>query len=165
MEFNCTGTSEGIMQFSSDYSRASFKEFLRTNGPVRLTITPELPESAKMRRWYEGAVVPLITFYQDGLDHRSGEDRRKVREWLKGEFNGEMVEIGGKIHTVAKTTKGRETFNPFVERVVGWLEDNYAPPAEALDPEKYKHWKAAIYPHGGPETYIDYLVELNILTV
>jgi hypothetical protein len=34
---------------------------------------------------------------------------------------------------------------------------------EALNPEKYKHWKGTVYPFGGPETYIDYLVSLNIL--
>jgi hypothetical protein len=162
MEFVCRGTPEGLLEFGA-YNRARFKQYLKDNGPVRLIITPDLPESAKLRRFYEGAVVPLIAFYQEGMDHRSGEDRRKVREWLKEEFNGEMVEIGGKVHTVAKSTKGRAVLNPFVERVIDWLHENYDPPAEALDPEKFKHWRDTVFPYGGPETYMDYLVELNIL--
>lgn len=119
-------------------NRAKFKQYLRDNGPIRLKIVPELPESGKLRRYYEGAIVPLIAYFQEGLDHRNCDDRRKIREWLKEEFNGEMVEIGGKVHTVAKSTKGRDVLNPFVERVVDWLKDNYAPPAEAMDPEKYQ---------------------------
>src|SRR5688572_7716093 len=120
MEFHCTGTPEGKLQFGSDYSREKFKEFLRIEGPVRLTIAADLPESSKLRRWYEGGVVPLLCFYQEGMDHRNGEDRRKMREWLKEEFNGEMVEVGGKVHRVAKSTKGRGVLNPFVERVIDW---------------------------------------------
>lgn len=162
MEFQCRGTAEGNIQFTP-YARATFKRFLAQNPGIRLTITVDLPESGKLRRYYEGALVPLIAFYQDNLDHRSGEDRRKAREWLKAEFNGELIEIGGKVQRVAKSTKGRDALNPFVERVVDWLTENYAPPAEALDPEKYKYWRDAIFPYGGPETYIDYLVSVNIL--
>jgi len=106
MEFQCRGHADGTLEFGA-YGRVQFKEFLRKNGPLRLHITPELPESGKLRRFYEGAVVPLIAFYQEGMDHRSGDDRRSIREWLKEEFNGEMVVIGGKTHIVGKTTKGR----------------------------------------------------------
>ena len=162
MEFQCRGTANGALEFGA-YSRARFKQFLVEHPGIRLTITAELPESGRLRRHFEGAVVPLIAFYQEGMDHRSSDDRRKIREWLKEEFNGEMVEIGGRVHTVAKSTKGRAVLNPFVERVIDWLTENYAPPAEALDPEKFKHWRDTVFPLGGPETYIDYLVELHIL--
>jgi hypothetical protein len=40
---------------------------------------------------------------------------------------------------------------------------NYATPIEALDPNAYKHWHDTVFPYGGPETYIGYLLELNIL--
>ncbi len=162
-EFECTGTKEGMLQFGP-VGRASFKQYLHDNGPVRLTITVDLPESGKLRRYYEGAVVALVAYYQEGMDHHSSDDRRKVREWLKGEFNGEMVTVNGKVHTVAKSTKGRAVLAPFVERVIDWIEENYAPPAEALDPEKYKHWRDTVYSfEGGPDNYIDYLVSIKLL--
>ena len=112
-----------------------------------------------------GAIVPLITFYQEGIDHRNNEDRRNVREWLKTEFNGTMVHIGGKMHVVGRSTSGREVLTPFVERVVDWLTENYAPPAEAMDPKKYKEWRDTIFPFGGPDNYMDYLLEIGILRV
>lgn len=162
MEFECRGTKEGLLEFGV-HGRARFKQFLAEHGPVRLKITPELPESGRLRRYFEGAIVPLIAYYQEGMDHRSSEDRRKVREWLKAEFNGELVEIGGKVQRIAMSTKGRPALNEFVERVTDWVKDNYDPPAEALDSEKFKHWRDTVFPFGGPETYIDYLTSLNIL--
>lgn len=162
MEFQCTGTAEGRLDFGP-YNRGKFLGFLKEHPGIRLTISAQLPESGKLRRYYEGAIVPLITFYQEGMDHRSGEDRRKVREWLKQEFNGDMVEIAGKMQIVGKTTKGRAALNPFVERVTDWLVDNYSPPAEALTPEKYKNWRDTIFPYGGPDNYIDYLCEIGLL--
>jgi hypothetical protein len=162
MEFQCQGTADGRLDFGP-YNRAKFAQFLQEHPGIRLKITAELPESGKLRRFYEGAVVPLITFYQEGMDHRDGEDRRKVREWLKQEFNGELVEIGGKVQRIGKTTKGRPVLNQFVERVIDWLTENYAPPQEALDPERYKIWRDTIFPSGGPDNYIGYLIELNLL--
>ena len=53
--------------------------------------------------------------------------------------------------------------NEFVGRVMGWLNEDYAPPPEAIDPERFKHWRDTVFPYGGPDTYIDYLVSLNIL--
>lgn len=61
-----------------------------------------------------------------------------MREWLKAEFNGELVVIDDKMHRIGKSTKGREALNAFLERVIGWLIDNYAPPAEALDAKSSK---------------------------
>ena len=66
-------------------------------------------------------------------------------------------------HKVAKSTKGRAALNPFVERVMDWLTENYAPPAEALDSERFKVWRDTIYPSGGPDNFIDYLVTINVL--
>ena len=47
--------------------------------------------------------------------------------------------------------------------VVEWLVENYAPTAEALDPERYKVWRYTVFPDGGPETYIEYLREVRLL--
>jgi hypothetical protein len=41
-----------------------------------------------------------------------------VREWLKAEFNGELVVIDDKVHRIGKSTKGREALNAFLERVI-----------------------------------------------
>ncbi len=43
-----------------------------------------------------------------------------------------MVIIAGEAHKIGKSTRGRDTLNRFVEDVVAWLQDNYAPPAQAL---------------------------------
>jgi len=162
MEFEARGLKDGTLEFGQ-YGRGRFRQYLAQNGPIRLKITPELPESGKLRRYFEGCLVPLVAYYSENMDHRNGEDRRKIREWLKAEFNGEMVDIGGRAQIVAKSTKGWPVLNPFVERVVDWLKENYDPPAEALDPAKYKHWRNAVWPAGGPDTFIDYLVALKIL--
>jgi hypothetical protein len=79
-----------------------------------------------------------VTFYQAGFDHHDNEDRHRVREWLKEEFNGEIVELGGKVHWIAKTTKGRDQLQPFLERVLARVMENYEPPPEALNPMRIK---------------------------
>jgi hypothetical protein len=162
MEFECRGTAQGTLDFGP-HNRAKFMQFLKDNPGVRLKITPELPESGRLRRYFEGAIVPLIAFYQEGMDHRNSQDRRNIREWLKEEFNGEMINIGGTMHLVGHTTKGNAQLKPFVERVLDWMDENYAPPAEALDPERFKTWRDTIFPFGGPDNFIDYNVETGIL--
>ena len=61
--------------------------------------------------------------------------------------------------TRAKSTKGRVALQSFLENVLAWLVENYAPPVEALDPEAFKVWRDTVFPSGGPDNYIDYLVE------
>jgi hypothetical protein len=158
MEFVCRIQKDGGLNFG-DRNGALFAKFRRDNPGMVLKIIPVLPESNKQRGSLEGAVIPLVTFYQDGMDHRNGDDCRKVREWLKGEFNGELVVVGGKTHRIGKSTKGRKVLQPFLERVIDWLVENYSPPHEALDPEAFKVWRDTIFPSGGPESYIEYLVE------
>ncbi|OJY74671.1 MAG: hypothetical protein BGP12_06875 [Rhodospirillales bacterium 70-18] len=140
-----------------------FKRYLVENPGIVLRITPVLPESAKQRRYLEGAVIPLITYYQDGMDHHSADDRQRVREWLKQEFNSETVIIGGEVRRVPKSTKGRDALQPFLERVMDWLTENYQPPAEALDPKGFKVWQDTVFPNGGPDSYIDWLRETRAL--
>lgn len=146
----------------SDFYKAKLKEYMRKNPNTPFEIVPILAESEKQRGWFEGGLCKLITFYQEGLDHRLSKDVKKVREWLKLEFNSDLVGLAGKTHRVAKSTKN-ELNRGFLERVVEWTIENYQPPLEALDPNKYKHWRDAIYPYGGPDNYIDYLVKINIL--
>ena len=157
-------TPDGGLNFG-ERNGVIFKRYLADNPGIVLRITPVLPESGKQRRYLEGAIIPLVTYYQEGMDHHSSDDRAKVREWLKTEFNCELINIGGKVHAVPQSTKGREALNRFLEQVVDWLVENYQPPAEALDPERYKVWDQTIRSfESGPDNYIDYLVETHILS-
>jgi hypothetical protein len=160
MEFICRITRDEGMDFG-DRNRALFKQYLKAHPGVLLKITPVLPESNKQRRYLEGAIIPLVTYYQEGMDHRNGDDRASVREWLKLEFNWQTVLVAGEAHKVAKSTRGREVLNQFVEDVVGWLQDNYAPPAQALEAASFKEWRDTVME--GPDNYIDYLVSQNVL--
>lgn len=153
--------TDGGLEFGS-YTKSNLKRFIKENPNMPFELKPILPESSKQRGFFEGAICPLLTFYQEGMDYRNSKDVKKVREWLKLEFNGEMVAIGNKVHKIAKST-ARELNKGFLERVEGYIIDNYAPPEEALNPTKYKHWKDTVYPYGGADTYIGYLVDLKIL--
>jgi hypothetical protein len=153
----------GKISLGNDNNRERVRQWCLKNEGARVELRPILPESGKQRRYFEGAIVPLVCFFQEEIDHHDGEDLRKVREWLKLEFNGEIIDIGGKANKVARSTKGR-ALNAFVERVIDWVVEQYAPPLEALEPEKWKRWRDEVYSlPGSPDTYIDYLVEIGLL--
>ena len=160
MKFSAISKNGGL-EFT-DYTRAVFKKWLLNNPGARLEISAVLPESRNQRRYFEGCIVPLITFYQENLDYRDREDCKRVREWLKSEFNGEFCIVRGKQHRIAKTTSGGH-LKAFLERVIDWLIENYAPPEEALKPECYQKWRDEVFPFGGAETYIGYLLDLRII--
>lgn len=146
----------------SDWYKSKLVDYMRHNPNQPFTLTPILMESSKQRGWFEGGLCPLVAFYHEGLDHRDSKDVKKVREWLKMELNSEIVGLFGKTHRIAKSTKN-ELNSGFLERVVEYLVENYAPPDQAMDPKSYKHWHDAVFPYGGPDNYIDYLVSINIL--
>lgn len=151
----------GQLSLGSEYNKARFTSFLKENNGMRLKIEPLTPESTKQRGYFEGAIVPFVTFFQEGYNYEDSEDLRRVREWLKLEFNGEQVNIMGKLEKVAKSTKG-ELNKGFLDRIMDWLvEQGY--PVEVLEPNKYKHWRDTLYPFGGPSTYIGYLLSINLL--
>ena len=150
---------KGGLEFG-EYNRAKFKQWLIDNDGARLQITNLTPESKKMRRFFEGGVVPLITFYQEGLDYRLHEDNLKVREWLKSEFNGEAVIVDGKSHIIPKSTKGE--LKDFMERVMDWMSEN-GYQIELLKPDDYKKWEEEVYPYEGADNYIDYLISIGRL--
>lgn len=153
---------EGNGLVFSDTMKWNLKKFIKENPNMPFEIKPIFAESSRQRGWFEGALVPLVTFYQEGMDFRNSKDNEKVRNWLKIEFNGELVVIGSKTHKVAQSTS-QKLNSGFLERIVDWLEVNYAPPVEALDPKSWKYWHDAIYPNGGPDTYIEYLLEKKII--
>lgn len=152
---------KGQLSLGSEYNKARFTDFLKENDGIRIKIEPLTPESNKQRGYFEGALVPFITYYQEGYNYEDPEDLRRVREWIKLEFNGELTEVKGKIHKVAKSTKGQLN-KGFIDRIMDWLvEQGY--PVELLEPNKYKKWKDTIYPYGGPPNYIGYLKSINLI--
>lgn len=151
----------GGLEFGS-YIKASLKNFMKDNPNMAFELKPLVPESKHQRGYFEGGVCALMTYFQEGMDYRNYKDINKVREWFKIEFNGDYVEIGGKSHKVAKSTKGELNLG-FLERVIGYMEDNYGLNPEALNPERYKKWRDTIHPFGGPDNYIDYLRDIRLI--
>lgn len=152
---------DGGLKFG-EYTKWNLKKFIKENPNMPFELKPIFTESSRQRGWFEGALVPLVTFYQEGLDYRNSKHNEMVRNWLKIEFNGELVSVGGKVHRIAQSTSQKLNLG-FLERITDWLESNYAVPPEAMDPKAWKHWHDAIFPDGGPETYIGYLLERKIL--
>jgi len=161
MKFVGRFRADGGLEFA-EYTKWNLKKFIKENPNMPFELKPIFAESSHQRGWFEGALVPLITFYQEGLDYRNSKHNEKVRNWLKIEFNGELMTIGGKVHKIAQSTSQKLNLG-FLERITDWLETNYAPPIEAMDPKAWKHWHDAIYPYGGPDTYIGYLLERNLI--
>jgi len=155
-------TKDGKGFVFSDFYRAKLKHYMRHNPNSPFEIKFILMESSRQRKWFEASLCPLIAFYQEGMDHRDPHDVKKAREWLKLEFNSELVAIGQKTHRIAMSTS-KKLNTGFLERCVDYLVENYAPPIEVLDTKKFKHWRDAIFPYGGPDNYIDYLLSINIL--
>lgn len=138
----------------------NFTEWAKKHPSTRVEMTPITPESTGMRRWFEGAVIPLITYYQEALDHRNGQNNALVREWLMQEFNGEFITVAGKSKKVARTSKGK--LKELSEKVLDWMADQ-GYKVELLVPADYQKWADEVHSFGGPETYIDYLVSLKKL--
>ena len=147
----------------NEHTKKLFIDFLRENEDMRVEIKALTPESGQMRGFFEGGIVPFITFFQEGMNHRDYKDVHKVREWLKTEFNGDIVVLGGKQHHVTKSSKG--VLKEFIERVLDWAgEQGY--PIELLNPDDYKRWRDEIFPTGeidDPDNYIDFLVKIGKL--
>lgn len=155
--------NKGGLDFGSDYNRARFNDFLKENEGIRLRIESVTPESKKQRGYYEGCICPLIAYYQNDMNHHDTDDLKRVRFWLASEYLPNTVVLNGKAKTMAGSTKGKLA-NGFLEKVLDWLIDNYAPPREAIDPEFYKKFRDAIRPFEDvPKNYIDYLISLKIL--
>lgn len=154
-------SKNGKFSMGSEHNAIRFKEFLKKNPDIRFKIDPLTPESNKQRGFFEGGVVPLITYYQEGFDYNNWEDCKKVRDWLKIEFNGEFRVIAGKSVKLSKSTKGQLN-KGFLENVIDWATEN-GYQTELLLPKDYEHWRDEIFPFGGPESYLDYLLEIKKL--
>ncbi len=162
MEYSAL-SKNGELKMESEFMREKFKKFLKKYEGIRIAFQPVLPESKSQRKFFEGAVVPMACFFQEILDHRNYADLELMRERLKIEFNGEFVMLKGKgLERVGKSTSGQ--LKMFIDKVIDWLEDQYGiDRMEVLNPKLYKSWRDEIYPFGGPDNFIDYLVETKKL--
>jgi hypothetical protein len=157
-------SKDGNLSLGTEENARLFRDDLRKNPNARYHISRLTPESKDQRGFFEGAVVPMVTFFQENMDHMDSADLAKMRHWLKVEFNGEIMVVAGKANKVPKSTKGKLN-KGFIDRVIDWLEAQYAiDRIEVLNPKDYKNWRDTIFPSGGPDNYIDYLVEVGRLT-
>jgi hypothetical protein len=154
-------SEDGGLSFGT-YTRIDLKKFAKENPKMPFELKPLLPESEDQRGFFEGGICSIVAYFQEGMDYRSYKDRKKVREWLKIEFNSDLVALKGKTNKIAKSTKNKLN-DGFLERVVDWVIENYSPPEELLDTKKYNYWRDVIFPTGKAETYIDYLKEIKLL--
>lgn len=146
----------------SDYTAAHFRQDLKENPSARYEVERTTSESRNQRKFYHGAVLTLWA-YLDGKDYKDSAVIDNMHDVAKREFNGEDFIVKGKIHRVGKSTKGE--LNEFVERVVDYLEGNYGiDRAKVLDTKLYKKFRDEIYMHGGFDTFIDYMLSLNLLS-
>jgi hypothetical protein len=162
MKFEARAKNGGLV-FQSDSQRDEFRDFVKKNDGVRLKIEQITPESEEQRGFFEGAIVPLVTYYQEGMDRFNSRHLRQVRDWLKIEFNGEVVVVDKKAHKIALSTKGKLN-DGFIERVIDYLVENYGiDPAKVLNPEAYKRFRDEIYPYSNYEDFIAYMKDIKLL--
>ncbi len=137
------------------------KQDVRENPGARYDIIKQTPESKNQRGFYHGGVLVLWA-YLNGWDYKDNSTLAFLHDKAKEEFNGEMVILDGKKVIKGKSTKGR--LSEHLEDVISYLEDEYAVDRKkVLDVKQYKHWRDAIYPFGGADTYIEYLIEIKKL--
>lgn len=142
----------------------SFRVWAAGKNGHRFEIVPYVPESSKQRRFLHGCVVPLVTFFQEGYDYTSSKDNEKVFEWLKMEFCPELVRIQNIIRKVPGSTRGKLN-QGFIEKIIDWLEENYGiDRTKVCNPQEYVRWVDETYSYGGPNTWIDYCLEMGWLT-
>lgn len=147
-----------------DYNYRRILRYVRENPNCLLEIGPVLPESTKQRGYFEGGLVSLFVYYNGG-DYKDRDVLADARHDLKMEFWSELRPnyVTGKVEKKVRSTKGREALNAVTERVLEYMIENYSPPAEALDPETYKHWRDVALMDGAPDNYLDYLQTVGVL--
>lgn len=153
----------GRLNMESEFARENFRKFLLKFEGARIALVPVIPESKKQRGMFEGAYIPLWV-YLDGKDHRDTEICNDYHELAKLEFNAGTVVLNGTPRKYGKSTKGKKALQSTMDKMLDYLVENYAiDPMEVLNTEHYFDWKNRIFPFGGPDNYIDYMVEMGKL--
>jgi hypothetical protein len=141
-------TPDGGLDAGSDYNKARFKEWLKKHAGLRVRIELDEPESNKLRRYFEGAVVPEVCQHWEWCDPSKPDDLVACRELLKAEFNGRWLPTpSGGMRKVALSTKTQKVLRPFVNRVTDWMAEQGMP---VPNPELYKKFRdSAMLADGG----------------
>lgn len=159
----CLANADGSLAMT-EYQDATKRQFARENAGkrVRLVLEKVQPESRSLRGFLHGAIYPLWA-HLDGKDYRNSTVLATLHEVAKEEFNPEWITISGTLRKVGKSSKGKE-LQGFVNRVIDFLVEQYGiDPSEVLSPDVYKDWAARIYPFGGPDNFISYLISIKKL--
>lgn len=151
-------------EFPTQTGRKEFLKFLKENPHMKFSIEAIMPESKNQRRFYHGAVIPLWV-YLDGKNYKDSEVLTLYHEVAKIEFHGEIITTKRGQTRIGKSTKG-DLNKGFLERVIENLVENYGiSQTLCLNPESYKYFIDFIYMNGKYDTFIDYLKDLNYLSV
>lgn len=158
MEIPCEIDLKGKPYFGPDWKTDRvFNELKQYAGkPATLVVDIQVKESKKMRRFFEGAMVPYFCTLMHIFDRKNPDDVEKVRELLKQEFGGEVTPtFSGGVTKVCITSKGKlreilDSANQYL------MENGYAVP----DPELYKRWRDVLLREGGD--YLDWLIKNNL---
>lgn len=153
----------GTIHMPSEFARGAFKKHLVNNEGSIFDVVKRTPEESRsMRKFYHGAIIPLWA-YLDGKDYKDSAVLEAMHEVAKLEFNGDFIKIDGKTKRYGKSTIGKLN-DGFLNRIIEYLSENYRiDTSVVLSPDLYKKWKNEIWPYGGPETFIDYMLELKLL--
>lgn len=151
----------GTFDFHPITKSLLYKDMKENEGAV-YEIKRRTKESRNIRRFFEGGLVPLYLFYT-GREWHSGVNHDLARDEIKRGFNGDdrINPITGKMEVYGKSTVGE--LKRITLELEQWLGENYQMPFEAVDSERYLHWRDAVFPYGGPDDYVDYLCELSII--
>ncbi len=68
--------------------------------------------------------------------------------------------MNGKKRTKRASSKGSKNLNKVAEYTIDYLVSEYGiDQSEVLNPDKYKTWRDEVFPYGGVDNYIDFLLE------
>lgn len=149
--------------FRNPREKEKLQAFAKKNPDMPCELVPLFPESKKHRGWLEAAVIPMVTFFEEDMDHRDDEDNKTMRDLLKDEFWSENKVRLGKLVKVKKSTRGRIALNNFTELCLNWMGEN-GYPIQYLDSEGYFEWRDTIFPLSkptDPDNYISYLESMG----
>lgn len=144
----------------SNFFASKFAEDIAKNPNARYEVIRLTPESRNMRRYYFS--ILKLWCYLDGNDYKNSDLIEKYHEASKLEFNAEMVNIGGKVRKIGKSSKG--SLKTLIEALISYLEDNYGiDRAEVCNPDDYKYFMDVVYIDGKYDDFISYLLDIGKL--
>jgi hypothetical protein len=154
---------ENSIGFRSEKDKEKWNKVARKYAEPRAEVIPLVSESRKARGYFHGGVLALWAYLndQDWLDDTVLDN---LFYHAKTEYLGSMTVIDGKTVKTFQSSKGQLEF--LKEKVVEHLEVEYGiDRTKHLNNEEYKDWRDRIYPNGGPDNYIDYMVEIKRLPI